>query len=163
MAWPSETGNTFTIPVTGGAGPCPNGAMRSGMLTLTCSAASTTFNVVENPMCTYAMTYTTTQPCPNYIAPSPPPPSVQPGGWSYQGCFNDASARTLPVLLSTSANVQQCQALGRSGGYNVVGAEWQGECWVSGPFVVAQSMCSELERTRGCEHARANAASFMLR
>ena len=61
MAWPGETGNTYVIPVTGGAGPCPNGAMRSGTLTITCSAATTSFSVNENPMCTYAMAYTTTQ------------------------------------------------------------------------------------------------------
>jgi hypothetical protein len=63
----SETGNVFTIPVSGGAGPCPNGAMRSGTLTLTCGAASTTFTVVENPMCTYIMTYSTTQACPSPV------------------------------------------------------------------------------------------------
>ena len=67
MAWPSEVGNTFTIPITGGAGPCPNGAMRSGTLQVTCGAAATSFNVVENPMCTYAMTYVTTQACPSPV------------------------------------------------------------------------------------------------
>jgi hypothetical protein len=67
MAWPSEVGNKFMIPVTGGAGPCPNGAMRSGSLSVTCGAAATSFNVVENPMCTYAMTYVTTQACPSPV------------------------------------------------------------------------------------------------
>ena len=70
MASPTETGNVFTIPVTGGAGPCPNGARRSGSLTVTCGAASTTFSVVENPMCTYAMSYSTTQACPSPVPAS---------------------------------------------------------------------------------------------
>ncbi len=60
----------FTMPVTGGAGPCPNGAMRSGVLTLTCGAASTSFSVSENPMCTYAMSYSTTQACPSPVPAS---------------------------------------------------------------------------------------------
>jgi len=51
----TENNNVFTVPVTGGAGPCPNGAMRSGKLTITCGAKSTSFSVNENPMCTYAM------------------------------------------------------------------------------------------------------------
>ena len=74
MASATETLNTFAIPVTGGAGPCPNGAMRSGTLTVTCSASTTSFSVNENPMCTYAMVYTTTQQCPpGTVFPSPPP------------------------------------------------------------------------------------------
>ena len=83
MAQPTETLNTFSIPITGGAGPCPNGAMRSGRLVVTCSAASTSFSVVESPMCSYAMFYQTTQQCPPGTLfavppPSPPPPSPSP-------------------------------------------------------------------------------------
>ena len=75
MASASETYNTFNIPITGGAGPCPNGAMRSGQLSVTCSAAGTTFSVIESPMCTYDMYYSTTQACPpGTVFPSPPPP-----------------------------------------------------------------------------------------
>lgn len=51
MASATEVGNVFTIPVTG-AGPCPNGAMRSGVLTVTCGAEQTAFSVNEDPMCT---------------------------------------------------------------------------------------------------------------
>jgi len=81
-SWPSESGNTLITSVTGGAGPCPNGAMRSGTLTITCGAAATSFAVTENPMCTYAMSYSTTQACPTSViaspppSPSPPPPTV---------------------------------------------------------------------------------------
>lgn len=49
--------------------------MRQGKLTVTCSAASTSFNVNENPMCTYDMYFSTTQACPpGTVFPSPPPP-----------------------------------------------------------------------------------------
>jgi hypothetical protein len=88
-AWPSERGDVFTIPVSGGAGPCPNGAMRSGTLTLTCGAASTTFSVAENPMCTYAMTYTTTQACPSAVPAS---------------YFNDYQARPQRTKLTEDAH-----------------------------------------------------------
>jgi hypothetical protein len=44
--------------------------MRSGVLTLTCGAASTSFSVSENPMCTYAMSYSTTQACPSPVPAS---------------------------------------------------------------------------------------------
>ena len=64
MMTASENCNEFIVPVTGGAGPCPNGAMRQGTLTITCGADQTSFNVDENPMCSYAMTYVTSQACP---------------------------------------------------------------------------------------------------
>ena len=64
MMTATENCNEFTVPVTGGAGPCPNGAMRSGSLTITCGADQTSFAVDENPMCSYAMSYVTSQACP---------------------------------------------------------------------------------------------------
>ena len=78
MMTATENCNEFFVPVTGGAGPCPNGAMRQGQLTVTCGAPSTSFSVTESPMCTYAMNYVTTQACPpgTTICPSPPPPRV---------------------------------------------------------------------------------------
>jgi hypothetical protein len=79
MATATETLNTFSIPIVGGAGPCPNGAMRSGQLQVTCSAAATSFSVNENPMCTYDMYFSTTQACPpGTVFPSPPPPPPSP-------------------------------------------------------------------------------------
>ena len=81
MATATENLNTFKIPIVGGAGPCPNGAMRQGSLSVTCSAAANSFSVNENPMCTYAMYYSTTQPCPPgtlFASPPPPPPSPSP-------------------------------------------------------------------------------------
>ena len=78
MMTATENCNEFFVPVTGGAGPCPNGAMRQGQLTITCGAPTTSFSVTENPMCTYAMNYVTSQACPpgTTICPSPPPPKV---------------------------------------------------------------------------------------
>ena len=80
MMTATESCNEFFVPVTGGAGPCPNGATRQGQLTITCGAPTTSFSVTENPVCTYAMNYVTSQACPpgTTICPSPPPPPLPP-------------------------------------------------------------------------------------
>ena len=131
MASSTEKLNTFIIPIVGGAGPCPNGAMRSGQLQVTCSAATTSFTVNENPMCTYDMTYVTTQACPpGTVFPSPPPP---PPGVSSQcpvtlvsGYYNDGAGK--------------CQTNGCTQGMCCSGSGWCGTssayCGMAAPKAV---------------------------
>ena len=62
--------------------------------------------------------------------------------WTLQGCFSDNSTRMLPYCLSTSGaitqssncagavNTARCQAVAAANGYNVIGLQYYGQCFM---------------------------------
>ena len=69
-------------------------------------------------------------------------------GWSYQGCYSDASSRTLSQQISGGAtSIASCQASCRDQGFAYAGNEYGRECWcgnsiASSASKLADSSCS---------------------
>mmetsp|Transcript_14763 Transcript_14763/g.20910 ORF Transcript_14763/g.20910 Transcript_14763/m.20910 type:complete len:842 (-) Transcript_14763:293-2818(-) len=47
----------------------------------------------------------------------------------FVGCFNDASSRALPVLISTTMSYENCAEICRSKGFHYFGRQYYEECW----------------------------------
>jgi hypothetical protein len=103
------------------------GAYRQGVLTVQCGAAQTSFNVNENPMCTYAMQYVTTQPCPGATTVAAVATVVTTSGGAVAGACNQYSGSSRNVATCNIANVAAGAVIG-VGTTNIAGTQCSGAC-----------------------------------
>ncbi len=65
--------------------------------------------------------------------------------WGLRGCFQDGSARTLPVYFGDGFTLESCRAAAASQGYQFVGLQYYGQCFAGNdlpPQILSDASCN---------------------